>query len=166
MFIKTISQEKLKELLNYDMSTGQFYWLETRGRFKKDTIAGYIDNTGYIKIEIDGKKYRAHRLAWVYVHGSIPDGMIVDHIDGIKTDNRIFQLRLANFSQNNSNCGLRKNNKTGVKGVHFCRGKYRARIKLNGKYNHLGYFDTLEQAAQAYKDASPIYHGQFGRTSW
>jgi len=140
--------ERFRALLDCDPATGTFTWLVTRGgKAIAGSIAGSPNSRGYLRIRIDGRGYRAHRLVWLYVHGKWPAGEI-DHINGVKDDNRLANLREATRAENNRNVGLSAANKTGVKGVCFVMdsGKYRSRCRLNGEMHHLGYHDTLEAA--------------------
>jgi len=141
--------ERLRELLDYDPSTGTFTWLVSRGNAIAGSIAGCVNGEGYWQIQIDGKRYYAHRLVWLHVHGVWPANQI-DHINGVKDDNRLANLREATQSENKRNTGTYRNSTSGVKGVHFYKatGKYQAQSKLNGKLHHLGYHATLEAAAR------------------
>lgn len=154
----------LKELLSYSPETGDFTWLEKRGRVAAGEVAGHLDSRGYIRIIIDGKKYRAHRLAWFYVHGKWPEDQI-DHVNGKCSDNRLKNLREATCSQNNFNKPLQKNNTSGVKGVYWHKGKqrWRAICRVDGKRYTVGNFVELEKAAEAIKDFREANHGLFAR---
>lgn len=147
-----MQQTELKSILHYDAPTGVFRWRKEmkHGRIKPWSIAGCVDGDGYIKIKFDQQDYRAHRLAWLYVHGQMPEHQI-DHINGIRNDNRICNLRQATIKQNNENTSLRKDNSTGCRGVHFSKreGKYVAKVEHNKQRILVGYFDQLEDAAIA-----------------
>jgi hypothetical protein len=105
-----------------------------------------------------------HRVIWEMHYGPIPDGMHVDHENGDKADNRIGNLRLATRSQNKANEKLRKDNKSGFKGVYRREnGKFRASISVNGKIKKLGNFDTAEEAHLAYCRAAHICYREFAR---
>lgn len=110
-----------------------------------------------------GKSYKAHRLAWLYMHGELPDKSI-DHINGLKTDNRIANLRLATNAQQKQNRPRNLNNSSGYKGVARAETKWRARINANGRHYYLGRFDTPEDAHNAYVAAAHRLHGEFART--
>jgi len=103
-------------------------------------------------------------LAWLFVHGFDPPQQI-DHINGIRDDNRIANLRLATVAENSQNVGKQSNNKSGFKGVHWhARGKkFRAQIMANGKSKSLGLFHTAAEAAAAYDIAAAELHGEFAR---
>lgn len=160
-----MNQETLKSILDYNPSTGEFVWrkrMSKRGVLGK--IAGTTSRQGYIHINTSGKCYMAHRLAWLYVHGELPKGSI-DHIDMNKANNSISNLRLATLSENQWNTKAYASNKLGVKGVYKQYGKYKATIKKYGKANHLGSFDTVEEASKAYQDAAKTMHGRFAPSS-
>jgi hypothetical protein len=129
---------------------------------KKGGIAGWIDEEGYIQIGLLSKHHKAHRLAWLYAHGEMPNNNI-DHINCIKTDNRIENLRLANKSQNGMNRGKQKNNTTGFKGV--CKetrtGKYKPYATVNGLKHNFSSYNTAEEASQVYKEFIKHHHGEF-----
>lgn len=108
--------------------------------------AGCQRKDGYISIYVNGKTYLEHRLIWCYSYGYMPTEL--DHIDRVKTNNAILNLREVSRSENNLNKGLQSNNKTGCAGVYFHRhsGKYRAEIKRENKCTSLGYYNTLQEA--------------------
>lgn len=148
-----LTQERLKEVLNYDPETGVF----TR---KEGKEAGSVYNHGYRMISIDGKRYMAHRLAWLYMTGSMPIKCI-DHKDCIKTNNAFKNLRETTTIQNAQNVRSASSNNThGFLGVSFNKviGKYFSRIHLNGKSNYLGVFNTPEEAHAAYIAAKRELH--------
>lgn len=150
----TLTQEELKQILSYDKDTGEFTWLvRTAHKIYVGDTAGYLRDNGYIIIVIKNKNYRAHRLAWLYVNGKFPKDFI-DHINGIKNDNRICNLREATSQQNHFN----KN----VKGYSFDakKGKYHAYIGKDGKRTNLGYFKTEAEAKAVYLEAKLKYHGK------
>lgn len=160
-----LTQERLKELLDYDEFTGAFTWKQNKSRLAKiGDKAGHINNIGYIYIQIDGVCYRAHRLAWLYVNGKFPCGQI-DHINGVKYDNSIKNIRIATDSENQKNRKRPANNKTGFTGIRFCKGKYRVSIGVNGEDLHIGYFKDIEVAIKARKEAEEKYgyHKNHGR---
>jgi len=148
---KILTQTRLKELLEYDPNTGIFY------RIKNLQGAGFVGDQagspaqGYLTIMIDGRNYRCHRLAWLYVYGEFPNEFI-DHINRIKTDNRIINLRIASKKQNAENVGVQKNNKSGYRGVFWNKqkSKWQSKIKHNGQFIHLGFFDDPLLASHAH----------------
>jgi hypothetical protein len=147
-----LTQERLKELLHYDPDTGIFTNLTQRANcVKKGAVAGWNDN-GYVRIEILGKNYRAHRLGWLYMYGAFPK-KDVDHINGDRSDNRIANLREATDLQNGQNRHAPgKNNTSGYLGVSWSKreNKFIAQIRVNRKGRQLGFFDTAEEAHECY----------------
>lgn len=156
-----LDAETLRTLLSYDPETGMFTWLKRRNGVKSMT-AGYTGNDGYVSIRINAKLYKAHRLAWLYVNGTWPEHHI-DHANGVASDNRIANLRVATHAENLRNRGMNKNNRSGYKGVHWhCRNKkWRAQIDINGKRCVLGYFESPEAAHNAYAEKAKSLHGEF-----
>ena len=155
-----ITQEKLKEVLHYNPDTGIFTWLVQRGsNTKLGMQAGYIDN-GYIKIGIDYKYYKAHRLAFLYMTGKFPEDQ-VDHIDTIRHHNWFSNLRKATNRQNQENQrkAHKDNKSTGILGVYPNRsGGFISQISINNKLKHLGSFRTIEEAHDAYINAKRKLH--------
>lgn len=160
-----LTRERLLEVLEYNQETGVFVRrISTNNNSKVGDVAGSHDTQGRIQIRIDGKFYSAHRLAWFYVHGEWPPQQI-DHINMVRDDNRIANLRLANNAQNKANAALRPDNRSGFKGVTNKDGRYRARIRIEGRLHSLGYFATPEEAHEAYKRAARKAFGEFFRAS-
>jgi hypothetical protein len=157
-----LTQSELKSLLHYCPSTGVFTWLVSRGKAKSGSVACSFDKDGYIQIVIKHVRYRAHRLAWFYVHGTFPPKFI-DHINSNRSDNRICNLRLATNSENLCNRGMQSDNKSGFKGVSWQkdRKKWVAQCKVNSKKYNLGRFDTAEEASLAYQEFASKAHGEF-----
>jgi hypothetical protein len=146
------------ELLSYDPETGEFRWKVDRRKELKGSLAGTPNSDGYIQITIDYKKYRAHRLAWLFTTGEWPTHD-VDHIDGNVANNSIGNLRIATRSENNQNLKKAKsNNKLGILGVIAHQGRFMAKIKANGKVRFLGYFDDPLVAHEAYLKAKRELH--------
>lgn len=142
-----ITQSELKEKLDYDPSTGFFTWkVSPTNIVLAGDVAGCYGG-GYIHIGIDGCIYKAHRLAWLYVHGYMPENQI-DHINRKRDDNRIKNLREVSGQCNLRNTGNPRNNKSGVKGVSYdySRNKWLARIKVSQKTYNLGRFDDFTEA--------------------
>jgi HNH endonuclease len=160
-----ISAERLRELLSYDAETGELRWRERRGGGVPWAVAGRIHRLGYRAIQLDGKMYVAHRLAWLYVHGEWPAHQL-DHINRVKDDNRIENLRQCNNSQNLANRSHFRNNKCGLKGVSpATKGRWRAQIQVRGRYIHIGYFKTPQEASVAYRAAALHHFGEFAMTN-
>lgn len=157
-----ITQSDLKKQLTYDPDSGEFTFNFDKGGMKKGDVAGYIQKDGYVAISVNGVQYKAHRLAWLYIYGGFPDRHL-DHINMVKNDNRLVNLRLATRSQNHMNRKVYSNNKLGVKGVHLVGKKYRALIKKDGKQICLGLYKTLQEARFVYKQAAKKMHGEFSR---
>ncbi len=153
-----LTQERLKEVINYDPETGVMKWIAHHHR--PDMVGkrlGSIDDNGYVKVWIDSRQYRVHRLAFLYMTGAIPP--IVDHINGISADNRWVNLRESDKMRNAQNMKrARKDNTTGFLGVHVSRYKFTAGIHLSGKGKYLGSFDTPEEAHEAYLIAKRKLH--------
>jgi hypothetical protein len=158
-----ISAERLRELLAYDPETGVFTWrVGNRRNVVPGQRAGCPDTGGYLLIRVAGRLVAAHRLAWLYVHGEWPSEQ-VDHINSVKTDNRICNLRLATRAQNMRNMGLRRSNTSGFKGAWKHGKRWKSVIMVDRRRIHLGCFDTPEEAHAAYCDAAEKYHGVFAR---
>lgn len=149
---------KLRNVLAYDPATGVFTWRNNIGNVKKDAVAGCVNRKGYRYIGIDGVLYRANRLAWAYVNGSLPKGQI-DHIDGDRLNNSISNLRdvSAETNQRNRKSG-NKNSTSSLLGVSYHKqsGKWRAQISITTT-KHLGLFDTEQDAYLAYLNAKQKY---------
>ena len=159
-----ISQADLKTILHYDPETGLFTRLHKNGRrWRIGDVAG-CKARGYIVIRTSATElYRAHRLAWLYVQGMCPK--FIDHINGVKDDNRIANLRPTNKAGNAYNSPTPANNTSGFKGVsfHAQSGKWAAKTQFRGRYIHLGLFDVKEDAAAAYRQFILANHGEFAR---
>lgn len=165
-----LTQARLKELLHYDPETGVWTWLVNRpGRgAKAGDHPTHKEGSGYIQFSVDGKNYRSNRLAWLYMAGEWPPGL-VDHEDLDRTNDRWSNFRLATSSQNKANGTVYANNLIGIKGVSRV-GKmkskpFRARIQVEGRPKHLGYFETEEGANAAYMVAAEKYFGEFARAA-
>lgn len=155
-----VTQERLKELLNYDLETGVFTWRVDRNHLAKSgSVAGSINSCGYKNIWIDGKQYKASRLAWLYVYGVFPSNFL-DHIDRDRKNDRISNLRIASRIENGQNLSIKKSNKSGFVGVswHKRTSKWTSQIMIDGKKIYLGIFDTTEEAAAARTKAKAVYH--------
>lgn len=159
MTVRILTQAVLKEHLHYNPETGVFTWLVSRGKAKFGKVAGSINTYGYTRIQLFNKTYLAHRLVWLYMYNKLPKNQI-DHINGVRTDNRACNLREATTLENAQNLGLRVKNKSGFTGVcfHIRDKKWTSQIKINGKMKHLGYYITAEQAHQAYVEAKSKIH--------
>lgn len=153
--------ERVKQEVHYDENTGVFTWLKTgkgRGKVGEQVGNGYLYK-GYQKVQLFGARYLAHRLAWFYVNGCWPENQI-DHINGIRNDNRIANLREATNSENRQNNTIDRANTSGFVGVSFSkdRKKWQAQIEANGSRFFLGRFNSAEAAAHAYAEAKARLH--------
>ena len=142
-----MTQDELKQLVSYDLETGAFTWK------RNGNIAGYPKTNGYWQVRINNKYYLMHRLAWLYVYGQFPAQ--IDHINRIRSDNRLCNLREVTRCQNQQNRSIQINNTSGFPGVVFVekRKVWLARIKANNKSYHLGSFKSFECAVAARKEA-------------
>ncbi|WP_264041469.1 HNH endonuclease signature motif containing protein [Pectobacterium carotovorum] len=173
-----ITNEFVKEILSYDPETGIFIWKDRDERYFSDkracstwnrkypgTVAGTPDNKGYLRISINNKKHKSHRIAWLYVYGYWPE--LIDHINGNKSDNRIKNLRDVSFSENMRNRPTLKSSSTGVNGVvKSSNGKgFLAHINVDGVNKYLGTFPSIDEAVRERKIADSIYgyHENHGR---
>ncbi|AGH57034.1 HNH endonuclease [Vibrio phage VBP32] len=150
----------LREWLDYSPVTGEFHWKKSSGPLKAGTTAGKLKSNGYISIRLKGKDYYAHRLAWLFVHGTLPDNKMVDHINHNKTDNRIVNLRLATPTQNRQNS--KALGSSGVKNVYAHRhGNWIVRFKVDGKNKSFGIYSSLKKAKEVAEDQRKILHEEF-----
>lgn len=154
----------LREVLHYAPETGVFTRIVDASNMMAGSVAGYENDQGYIIIAVNGAQYHAHRLAWLYMTGDWPSQQI-DHKNRDKGDNRWSNLRLATPAQNGQNSTIRKSNRAGIKGVGWSKVQrmWRARIVIEGKERHLGYFRDIESAQRAYADAAARHFGEFAR---
>ena len=158
-----MTQDELKELLDYAPETGIFRWKIYKNQSAKiGDVAGTLCSNGYRHININRKRYLEHRLAWLYIHGEWPKKEI-DHINGIKDDNRIENLREATRSENECNKTKRRDNTSGYKCIGWNKAaqKWCARIQIYNKRKHLGLFDSKEEAYAVYCKAAKELHGEF-----
>jgi hypothetical protein len=157
-----ITQDQVKELFNYDKRTGDLTWKAPLNcSIKIGAAAGYVDANGYLISQIAGKKYKNHRIIFLYCHGYLPP--ILDHIDADKLNNRIDNLRVCTLSENSHNANIRKDNKSGIKGVSFSRSskKWLAQIQVNGKKIYIGLFDSIKCAEKAVRERRSLIHKGF-----
>ena len=154
-YLKAVSNYK------YDPDTGQFYWRVDRGyRIKAGDKTGSKNGRGYVQLNVDGKHYYAHRVAWLIMTGEWPNE-VIDHINGDPSDNRWENLRSATHAQAHQNIKVYKSNSTGLVGAYKADGRWVSMISVNGKRLHLGSFNTIEEAARAYINAAKKFHGGF-----
>ena len=159
-----LTRARLHDVLDYDSKTGEFRWRERVSRsVKAGDVAGLVNRDGYRRITIEGRKYPAHRLAWLYMTGKWCP-LFIDHRDGNPSNNCWSNLRRATLSQNNANRRVHRNNKCGFKGVVRNQiGRWVASIYKNGRRYHLGCFATPQDAHAAYVAAARRLFGEFAR---
>lgn len=164
---KKLTQKRLREVLDYNPCTGFFIWRvrdvsmycgckNPTSQMKawnvrcSGAVAGSLRRDGYVSITIDGIKYFAHRLSFLYMYGYIPENE-VDHINRVKNDNRWCNLREVSKQCNMRNCGVIKSNKSGVTGISWNnkRKKWCAQIKVNNKNIGLGLYYKFRDAVKA-----------------
>ncbi|MBP3935112.1 MAG: HNH endonuclease [Pseudomonas sp.] len=148
---------EIKDLLSYDKDSGIFTWLKRRGSAKKGDHAGMVTWDGYIKIGCLGKTYKAHRLAFLFMDGSIPD-CDVDHVDGDRKNNSWSNLRKCNDFENQQNRKLSSHNTSGYTGVVKTSSGWTAVIWAGGNKTHIGSFRSAEAAAIAYAEHKEKLH--------
>ncbi|WP_447547032.1 HNH endonuclease, partial [Salmonella enterica] len=150
---ENLSFEQVSSLFQYNKDNGLFFRNTGRGSYKREWTAGTRQTNGYMFFIIDGKKYLAHRLAFLLVHGRYPDG-VIDHINGVRNDNRIENLRDVSQGQNTKNVKVSLARKMKFAGYHFdsSTGLWAAEAKVKRKRYHLGRFNSKEEAHQAYLD--------------
>ena len=158
-----LTQDILKYLLSYNPDSGFFTRLvKTSNKVKVGDIAGNPTKSGHIEIRVLNKAQYAHRLAWLYMTGEWPFG-VIDHIDGNGYNNRWVNIRDCSHKENIRNSKLASTNTTGVKGVSWStlKSKYVAQLVTDGVRRQLGYFASLEEAEQAVRAARELHHGDF-----
>jgi hypothetical protein len=159
-------KSELEKKLNYDPTAGVFTWKKTKG-VAEGKEAGCVNCKGYIVIRFKNRLWLAQRLAWRMHYGDDPGAAQVDHINRVRTDNAIKNLRLAEPGENNFNMSIRSDNKSGLKGVHFRRdiNRWAAKIKHQNTNHCLGCFDTKEQAATVYDAKAVELFGEYALTN-
>ena len=163
-----LTADFVRSVLDYDPATGALSWKRSSDRhnpFKGKTI-NFISSRGYIICRICGRNYKAHRVIWFMMTSAWPADQI-DHISGVRNDNRWTNLREATRSENCRNAKVRNTNTSGRKGVNWNikSKKWEASISLNGKRKYLGGFDDIVDAAAAYENAATELFGEFKRQS-
>lgn len=157
-----ITQEVLKDISQYDEHSGLFTWkIKPTNSVNIGDIAGTIDSDGYILIGFDNVSYKAHRLVFLWVWGNIPE--YVDHIDGVRSNNRWCNLRSTTKGGNSRNQKISIRNTSGIKGVNWksSAGKWRAYVAVNGVQQHLGYFEDKYEAEKVVKKKREELHGEY-----
>lgn len=157
-----LTQQRLRQLFDYDPLIGVFMRRESQRKDRIGKPAGTPNSKGHIQIRVDGPLYMAHRLAWLYVYGEFPT-LQLDHFDGDKSNNRIGNLRPSTNKQNGENRTMSRKNTSGHRGVSFDKqhGKFKAYICHEMTLRHIGLYETAEEAgaaAKAARDALFTHH--------
>jgi len=167
------------EFFTYDPATGCLTW-KFRDRRQFQTLRSFgIWNTRYsgtiaghpskaakaVKITLLGKSAKAHQVIWSMIHGQVPHGYVIDHINGNPFDNRLCNLRLATHAENMWNVKRSAANKTGFKGVTYHAGRFVAKLRVNKELKYLGRYKTAEEAYSVYVENAKKYHGEFARVA-
>jgi hypothetical protein len=160
-----IDREVLMHLLIYDAETGVFTWRfpMKNGQVKAGAVAGHVNAQGYLTTNIRGVGYRLHRLAWLFEHGAWPKG-VIDHLNRVRTDNRIANLRDVSHRVNAQNVmAPNVNGTSGVRGVSWNKlnRNWGVRISTKEGYKHIGCFASVDEAKAAYLAAKKIHHEGF-----
>ena len=152
-------EDRLREHLRYEPRTGALIWIKSRGPAKVGAVVGGMSKQGYLRVGFFNKQYQAHRVAWLLHTGEWPNGEI-DHINGVRIDNRFNNLRDVCGSENQQNQRKpRRDNKSGFMGASLHRGgKYQAVISVNGKVKYIGLYSTPQEAGAAYLKAKRLLH--------
>lgn len=158
MRTQQLTAERLREVLDYDPSSGVFTWRIGRTKTRAGGVAGSPDKEGYIVIGIDYRAHKAHRLAWLHHHGVWPAG-VIDHLNGVPSDNRLSNLRSADAAINAQNRrASTRGSKLGVLGVTPRGARFIAQIHAEGRKVLLGVFDTADAAHNAYIETKRALH--------
>lgn len=170
---QSVERHSIEEYLSLEQARDLFYFdgsvlrnRVTRNKAKAGQPAGSVGAEGYVRVRVGHYKFRAHRIVWLITYGSWPKGQI-DHINGVRDDNRLENLRDVTALDNQRNAKIRVDNKSGVTGVEFENGFWIARIKINGKKYRLGRFRTKEAASFARRAAEARigFHPNHGKTT-
>ena len=156
-----ILPKEIFDYFAYDPETGIMRWKIDNGSSNpQGKIIGHKNKRGYIEARFKGKGYLSHRVAWAIGYDTLKVPLILDHINGDRSDNRLCNLRAATGQQNSFN---KKSIRNGLKGASFYKrkNKWQSQIKFNGKCKHLGYFDTEIEAHEAYCRAARELHEEF-----
>lgn len=155
-----LTADRARELVSYNPETGVFVWrVQRNGTFRNKDSIGWVDSHGYRLLGMDGRKYKAHRVAWLLVYGEWPKSQL-DHINRDRADNRIANLREVTNAENGQNAKPRTDGKSGVVGVHFLKNcnRWWAYINTNRERVTVGYFESFEEAVAARADAKKAQH--------
>ncbi len=173
-----LTQKALCEVLDYDPDTGKLFWKRRAQTLFSDAAkcAGWntryagrealtcLDAWGYPHGSVMGHNIKAHQAAWIITHGYAPK--TIDHINHVKADNRLANLRNVEIGENKRNLPKRRDNSSGVTGVSIDKGRWRSRITVGGEERLLGYFDTFDDAVAARQTAEIElgFHRNHGKT--
>ena len=165
MVARIVPIERLQEVVAYDPESGIFTWKVSRGRAVKGKPVASSNSDGYKKFSVDGCGLFAHRAAYALVHGAWP--VMVDHINGDRSDNRISNLREASCVQNNRNSAKKSFGRSKFRGASFNHGYWNVLIRnQDGKQIYGGRFKRDVEAAYHYDLLSIQFHGEFGRRNF
>lgn len=162
------TQDEVNRLLSYNASTGELVAKVCRGKIHAGEVVGSINAAGYVQHSIGNtRNFLAHRIIWTMLYGTIPEGMVIDHINGIPSDNRLANLRLVSRLDNQRNTKRHRHNTSGNMGVSWIKEKrrWRASISLQNKTKYLGSFLTFDEAVACRERALAQYgfHPNHGR---
>lgn len=157
-----MDQNRLRELVIYDPETGVFTTRLGSHQRPAGAVIGISNGQGRLLLFLDGRKYYAHRMAWLYTHGWCPT--IIDHADGDPLNNRLENLRQASRSQNRANSGANRG-RTLPKGVYRSGSRFQAQVRVRGRLIALGSFSTATEASSAYQAAAREHFGEFARAA-
>lgn len=136
----------------FDYKDGSLYWkVKTSTKIKIGSLVGSVRPDGYVTVKVNGKSHYVHRIVWLMFNANISDGMTIDHINHVRSDNRIENLRCVSMQENHKNRSKPKNNSSGFCGVTFDKnsGKWQSRLNIGGKRFYLGLFDSAIDASIA-----------------
>lgn len=163
-----LTQQRLRELVDYNPETGVFLWRSNTSKYpaqslkREGKLATSVNGTGYNQLYLDGEKFYASRLAWLYMTGEWPDHYI-DHENQTRADDRWVNLREATPSNNSTNKKLLSSNTSGCRGVWKQNGRWCVRITVRGVVHYLGSFVEFDDAVAAREEAAIRLHGQFAQ---
>ena len=155
-----LTQSRVHELFDYNPDTGVVTRkIKVGQRGQAGAVVGCLTKKGYLSVRIDGKFYLLHRVIFLHAYGRMPK-LQIDHMNGVKNDNRLANLREATESQNSQNVKAHADSSSGFLGVSWKAQsrKWRASIGIDGRHKHLGYFSSKEDAQLAYAAAKRELH--------
>lgn len=166
-----LGYEEVAGLFTYDRETGVPYWgIRDRNTIRRKYVAGSIKGAkdGYRRVGIKGKTYQEHRIIMMLCFGHIPENAEIGHINHVRDDNRLVNLRFATRGENLKNQSVSSKSATAVTGVYFSksRNKFMARIKVNRQVHYLGCYNTLEEAAAARAEANLKFNFHNNHGKW